>query len=89
MIAEILQKTIDGIRLNDADALKLLQSSDLASLGAAAERVSRSKHPEGYRTYNIDRNINYTNIQIIIIPVVSKLKYNLMKKMMVFHNFNQ
>lgn len=62
MIAEILQKTIDGIRLNDADALKLLQSSDLASLGAAAERVSRSKHPEGYRTYNIDRNINYTNI---------------------------
>ena len=62
MIAEILQKTIDGARLNDGDALKLLQSSDLASLGAAAERVSRSKHPEGYRTYNIDRNINYTNI---------------------------
>jgi len=62
MIAEILQKTIDGARLNDGDALKLLQSSDLASLGAAAEWVSRSKHPEGYRTYNIDRNINYTNI---------------------------
>lgn len=62
MIAEILQKTIDGERMSDADALTLLQSSDLASLGAAAEQVSRAKHPETYRTYNIDRNINYTNI---------------------------
>ena len=62
MIAEILQKSIDGERMSDADALTLLQSSDLASLGGAAEQVSRAKHPETYRTYNIDRNINYTNI---------------------------
>ena len=31
-------------------------------LGRAADAVSRRLHPESYRTYNIDRNINYTNI---------------------------
>ncbi len=39
-----------------------MQSDDLAALAAAADAVSRAKHPEPYRTYNIDRNINYTNI---------------------------
>jgi cyclic dehypoxanthinyl futalosine synthase len=40
----------------------LLESHDLAAIGAAADRVSRRLHPEPYRTYNVDRNINYTNI---------------------------
>ncbi len=62
MIAEILNKAIDGQRLNNQEALQLLQSSDLTALGAAADAVSRRMHPETYRTYNIDRNINYTNI---------------------------
>src|SRR5437660_4416303 len=35
---------------------------DLAALGRAADAVCRRFHPEPYRTYNIDRNINYTNI---------------------------
>jgi cyclic dehypoxanthinyl futalosine synthase len=34
----------------------------LAALGRAADAVCRRLHPESYRTYNIDRNINYTNI---------------------------
>ena len=29
---------------------------------AAADAVTRRLHPEPYRTYNIDRNINYTNV---------------------------
>ena len=62
MIAEILKKSIDGIRIDNDEALELLKSSDLATLGAAADAVSRRKHPEPFRTYNIDRNINYTNI---------------------------
>ena len=33
-----------------------------ASLGRAADAVTRRLHPENYRTYNIDRNINYTNV---------------------------
>lgn len=62
MIAEILQKSIDGERISNAEALTLLKSGNLSILGAAADAVSRIKHPESYRTYNIDRNINYTNI---------------------------
>jgi len=59
---DILQKAIAGRRLTPEDGLRLLQSHDLAALGEAADAVCRRLHPEPYRTYNIDRNINYTNI---------------------------
>ncbi len=62
MIQDILSKAIAGERLNAADGLRLLESHDLAAIGNAAEQVSRRIHPESYRTYNIDRNINYTNV---------------------------
>jgi len=62
MINTILQRTIQGERLSADDALTLLNSNDLAAIGSAADRVSRRLHPESYRTYNVDRNINYTNI---------------------------
>ncbi|TVQ02971.1 MAG: dehypoxanthine futalosine cyclase [Planctomycetaceae bacterium] len=62
MIDQILERAIDGQRLSSADALELLRSHDLAAIGRAADAVSRRLHPEPYRTYNIDRNINYTNI---------------------------
>ncbi|TWU26751.1 Aminodeoxyfutalosine synthase [Novipirellula galeiformis] len=61
-IRAILDKAIAGQRLTPAEGLQLLESHDLAALGAAAEAVSRRMHPEPYRTYNIDRNINYTNV---------------------------
>ncbi len=62
MIRAILDKAIQGDRISDADAVSLLRSNDLAAIGDAADRVTRRLHPESYRTYNIDRNINYTNI---------------------------
>ena len=62
MVAKLLEKAVAGERLSPAEGLQLLQSHDLTALGAAADLVSRQKHPEPYRTYNIDRNINYTNI---------------------------
>ena len=62
MIERILDKAIAGQRLLPAEGLELIQSHDLAALGRAAEAVTRRLHPEDYRTYNIDRNINYTNI---------------------------
>lgn len=62
MIDSILERAIEGERISAADALQLLQSHDLAAIGRAADAVSRRLHPESYRTYNIDRNINYTNI---------------------------
>ena len=61
-IRNILDKSIAGERLERAEALQLLESSDLATIGAAANEVTLRMHPENYRTYNIDRNINYTNI---------------------------
>jgi len=61
-IQDILDKSIDGQRLTVSEAIRLLQSHDLAAIGAAADQVSRRIHPEPYRTYNVDRNINYTNI---------------------------
>ncbi len=61
-IRTILDKAVSGQRINDEECLQLFQCNDLASLGLAASRVTRRLHPESYRTYNIDRNINYTNI---------------------------
>ena len=55
-------QTLDGQRLHGPDAVTLLHSANLASLGRAADTVTRRLHPENFRTYNIDRNINYTNI---------------------------
>lgn len=60
--AAALDKALSGQRLAPADGLALLESRDLAALGRAADAVTRRLHPEPYRTYNIDRNINYTNI---------------------------
>jgi cyclic dehypoxanthinyl futalosine synthase len=61
-ISEILDDVVAGGRLSADDAVEVLASRDLAAIGRAADAVARRLHPEPYRTYNIDRNINYTNI---------------------------
>ena len=61
-IATLLDKAAGGGRLSPEEGLALLESNDLAALGRAADEVTRRLHPESYRTYNIDRNINYTNV---------------------------
>ena len=61
-IQPILDKVVAGGRLTADEGLRLLESHDLAAIGRAADAVARRLHPEPYRTYNIDRNINYTNI---------------------------
>jgi cyclic dehypoxanthinyl futalosine synthase len=58
----ILDKAVAGDRLNSEEAVALFECHDLAALGCAADAICRRLHPEPYRTYNIDRNINYTNI---------------------------
>ncbi len=62
MISKILDKAVSGQRISFQEGLALLESNELAAIGSAADAVCRTKHPEPYRTYNIDRNINYTNI---------------------------
>ena len=61
-IRDILDKAVGGERISADEALRLLSSRNLAAIGAAADKVSRRMHPEPYRTYNVDRNINYTNV---------------------------
>jgi cyclic dehypoxanthinyl futalosine synthase len=60
-IKHILDKAVAGDRLTSEDGVALLQSHDLIAIGKAADAVTKRLHPEPYRTYNIDRNVNYTN----------------------------
>jgi cyclic dehypoxanthinyl futalosine synthase len=61
-IQPILDQAVAGERLSPAEGLALLESQDLTAIGAAAHAVTQRLHPEPFRTYNIDRNINYTNV---------------------------
>jgi cyclic dehypoxanthinyl futalosine synthase len=43
-------------------ALDMLRSDDLVGMGMEADAVRERLHPGGVVTYQIDRNINYTNV---------------------------
>jgi cyclic dehypoxanthinyl futalosine synthase len=61
-VQAILDKAVAGERLTYDEGVRLFDCHDLSALGRAADAVTRRLHPEPYRTYNIDRNINYTNV---------------------------
>jgi len=61
-IDRILSKAVDGTRLTPEEGVALFASHDLHKLGRAAHAVCSRLHPEPYRTFNIDRNVNYTNV---------------------------
>jgi cyclic dehypoxanthinyl futalosine synthase len=49
-------------RLTDDQAMELYRHASMHDLGQWAHAASLRLHPEDYRTYVIDRNINYTNV---------------------------
>ena len=51
-------------RISVEEGLRMFETGELLELGLAADAVCRRMHPEPYRTYVVDRNINYTNICI-------------------------
>src|ERR1700740_339593 len=61
-IDQLLSKAAQGGRLTPEEGVQLFDCHDLVRLGRAADAVTRRLHPEPIRTYNIDRNINYTNV---------------------------
>ena len=61
-IQPILKNVLAGNRLSVEDCTVLLESNDIASIGAAADEIRKRKHPANIVTYIIDRNINYTNV---------------------------
>ena len=50
------------MRITSNQALDLFRSDDLVGVGMEADAVRRRMHPGNVVTYQIDRNINYTNI---------------------------
>ena len=61
-IQPILDKVLDGGRLTSDDCTALLESYDIAKIGAAAHEIRMRKNDPERVTYIIDRNINYTNV---------------------------
>src|SRR5688500_20111191 len=58
----ILDRALSGERLSVEDCTHLLQSHDIAAIGAAADEIRQRRHPKNVVTYIIDRNINYTSV---------------------------
>lgn len=61
-IEEIAEKVWAGERLSFEDGLRLFETEDLLLLGSLADLVRQRKHPNRIVTFNIGRNINYTNV---------------------------
>ena len=49
-------------RLTDEQAMEIYHGASMHDLGQWAHAVTQRMHPQDYRTYVIDRNINYTNV---------------------------
>lgn len=61
-LTDIAEKVWAGERLSFADGLRLFETDDLLMLGSLADLVRQRKHPNRIVTFNIGRNINYTNV---------------------------
>src|SRR6188472_4794922 len=61
-VAAILDDATAGRRISAGDAHTLLLDGDLLELGLAADTVRNAQNDPRAATYNVDRNINYTNV---------------------------
>ena len=61
-IQPILDKVLEGGRMTAEECTALLESYDVAKIGAAAHEIRMRKNNSDVVTYIIDRNINYTNV---------------------------
>ncbi|MDH3253622.1 MAG: dehypoxanthine futalosine cyclase [Acidobacteriota bacterium] len=61
-VRDILDDAVSGLRITAGDAHSLLVDGDLLDLGLAADEIRCRLNGENVATYNIDRNINYTNV---------------------------
>jgi cyclic dehypoxanthinyl futalosine synthase len=58
----ILDKALDGERIVDEEAVALLRTRDLVSVGRVADELRNRKIDKRRVTFVIDRNVNYTNV---------------------------
>jgi cyclic dehypoxanthinyl futalosine synthase len=61
-VQQILDDAVAGRRISAGDAHTLLREGDLLDLGMAAHEVRNRFNDPKVATYNVDRNINYTNV---------------------------
>ncbi len=61
ILASNVESAGTGCRIDEGDALALYRDCSIHELGRRAHAVTLNKHPEPYRTYVVDRNINYAN----------------------------
>jgi len=61
-VSEVLEKALGGERIDDADALTLLESRDLVRAGRVANELRARRTDPRRVTFIVDRNINYTNV---------------------------
>src|SRR5689334_9800752 len=59
---EILAKALAGGRIDDPEAVALLESRDLVAVGRAAHELRARPTAPDRITFIVDRNLNYTNI---------------------------
>ena len=62
MIDDIVEKVYSDERISTDDAMRLFAHPNVTELGLLADVVRRRKWPKDQVTYNIGRNINYTNV---------------------------
>jgi cyclic dehypoxanthinyl futalosine synthase len=62
MVERAIEKVRAGNRISAGEALELYRSAPTPVLGQLADGIRQRKHPDGFVTYIIDRNVNYTNV---------------------------
>lgn len=61
-IDRILQKALDGQRIDLEECIALFESDQIEKMGHAANQIMKRWHPEPITTFVVGRNINYTNV---------------------------
>ncbi|WP_410769860.1 cyclic dehypoxanthinyl futalosine synthase [Fontibacillus sp. BL9] len=61
-INDILDKALQGGRLDLEDTIKLFESDEVEKMGHVANILMERKHPDPVATFVIGRNVNYTNV---------------------------
>src|SRR5512144_1277067 len=60
-LGDVRDKVLGGTRISDADALRLLEATDLAAVGALANHVREARHGD-LTFYNRNVHLNPTNV---------------------------
>jgi len=61
-VDRVLDKALRGDRIGLEECITLLESDEIEKMGHVANELKKRRHPDPIVTFNIGRNINYTNV---------------------------